>query len=313
MTSNASVIRLSSSIDVSTVFGFFLLSVSISIFLSFIIIFLILTTKTLFSPSNLLIGNTCVTTVFYLIISIVKILIFYKEFVVSDTSCRIQAYLCYVFLTLLMYSYVIQAISRLFFTILYKHRYLLNYKCHFILIICQIIVSFLIPLPSIITQDIRYRPLKMCLIPMTNVLHVFYLHTLVFFIPFVVIVIIYIVILRRAIRSSLIVHQSWHRIRRDVELVRNILIIFTILLFCQLPSIIYIALSLRMIPTSKAFYMFAVAASPISTAIEKMSVIILNKDIRKEINKRWKKLYHALRLNSNRIQPAILSKTVIEK
>src|SRR5690606_805739 len=136
MSANTSDIRLSNSIDISIVFGFFLLLVIISMFLSFLIIYLIITSTTLFTSSNLLIVNIFLTTFLYLIISIMKILIFYNEFRISDTWCQIQAYLCYVFLNLFIYSYVIQAISRLFYTVFYKHQYLLTCKCHFILIIC---------------------------------------------------------------------------------------------------------------------------------------------------------------------------------
>jgi hypothetical protein len=303
MVLNTTNVRLSSSIDVSIVYIFFVLSVLISFLLSFFIIISIIFTKTFLSPINILIYNTCITTFFYLIMSILKISAFYNGFVLSDSWCQIQAYLSYVCLDLMMYSYVIQAISRLFFTIFYKYRYLLNYKCHVMLIICQIIISFLIPLSSIITNDIQFRPLRMCLSPMKYLFQIFYLHTFLFVIPFSVVFIIYIVIIRRAVRSSLNVHQSWRPIRRDVELLRNILIIYTIFLFSELPSVIYLILSMRKVQTSAAFYMFAAAAPPISTTFEKISVIILNKETRKEINNRWRRLCYILQLNSNRIQP----------
>ncbi len=303
MASNTTNIPVSDATNISIVFSFFLISVSISILLSFIIMTLIISTRTLIRPTNVLICNTCLVTVFYMIISTVEITIFYNELVVSNSWCKIQAYLCYVGLDLLVYSYVIQAISRLFFTIFYKYRYLLNYKCHVMLIICQMVISFLIPLSSIITNDIQFRPLRMCLSPMKYLFQIFYLHTFLFVIPFSVVFIIYIVIIRRAVRSSLNVHQSWRPIRRDVELLRNILIIYTIFLFSELPSVIYLILSMRKVQTSAAFYMFAAAAPPISTTFEKISVIILNKETRKEINNRWRRLCYILQLNSNRIQP----------
>ncbi len=308
MVLNTTNVRLSSSIDVSIVYIFFVLSVLISFLLSFFIIISIIFTKTFLSPINILIYNTCITTFFYLIMSILKISAFYNGFVLSDSWCQIQAYLSYVCLDLMMYSYVIQAISRLFFTIFYQYKYLLNYKCHLILIICQIFLSFLIPLPSIITEDIQFLPLKMCVIPMRNLFEILYLHTLSYFTPFIVVASIYIVILRRGIQSSLKFHRSGHQIRRDVELLRTILIVFTIFIFSALPNMVYIALSIQNLSTSNIFYIFAAAASPISTAFEKLSVIILNKNIRKVIKNRWRKLCYILRLNSNRIQPFTLSK-----
>jgi len=313
MASNTTNVHLTNSIDVSTVFGLFLFSVFISILLLLIIIYLIFSTKTLFTPTNVLVCNTCVTTFLYLITAIVEISIFYYGIIISDFWCKTQAYLNFVFLTSLMYSYVIQAISRLFFTMFYKYRYLLNYKCHFMLIICQVILSFLIPLPNIITQNIGFRPLKLCINPMKYLFQVFYFYTFLFFIPFIVVIIIYIVILRRAIQSSLNVQHSWLRIRRDVELVRNILIILTIYLLSELPAMIYFILSIQLVPTSKAFYMFAATLPSISTAFEKISVIILNKEIRKEILKRWRILCDTLQLHSNQIQPLTSLKTPIKK
>jgi hypothetical protein len=112
---------------------------------------------------------------------------------------------------------------------------LVQNKCHIIVIICQIMISFLI--------------------------------------PFSMVFIIYIVILRRAIRSSLNVHQSWRPIRRDVELLRNILIIYKIFLFSELPTVIYLILSMRKVRISTAFYMFAAAASPISTTLETILIV----------------------------------------
>lgn len=303
MDSNITNVVLSDTIDNSIVFSIFLFSVSISILLSIIIIILIISTKNLYTPTNLLVCNTSITTGFYITMAIVKLTVFYNKLVLSNSWCKIQAYLSYVCLHLLMYSYVIQAISRLFFTIFYKHRYLLSYKCHILLIVCQIIISFSIPLSCIITDDIYFRPLKLCIVSMKYLFYVFYLYTFSFFIPLIVTIVIYIMILRLAIRSSLNVHQSWYRFKRDVTLVRNILIIFTIFIFAELPTTIYTILSIRLVPTSSVFYMFAATAPPISTVFEKISVILLNNQIRREIRKRWSRLCYDFQLNSNRIQP----------
>jgi hypothetical protein len=74
----------------SIVFGFFLFSVSISILLACIIIILIISTKTFYTPTNVLICDTCVTAFFYLIMTIVKISVFYNELILSDAWCKIQ-------------------------------------------------------------------------------------------------------------------------------------------------------------------------------------------------------------------------------
>ena len=127
---------------------------------------------------------------------------FYIAVTSSDWSCRIRGYLYYVTLNLVIYSYITQAISRLFWTVLYRHRSLLTMKCHIYLVIFQIGISFILPLPSIITKDIVFRPFKLCVVAMKYKIHVFYLLTIGCIIPFLTIAVLYAIIYRHISRAT---------------------------------------------------------------------------------------------------------------
>jgi len=283
--------RLNSLVDVRIIFGIFMMTIIISITLSFFIMLLIFFTKTLHSPANLLTCNTCLATVLYCIITAIQICFFYMEFTFSDCWCRILAYLYFACLNMVSYSYAVQGLSRLFFIVLHRHHHLLHYKSHIIFIICQICISFFISLPSLITKDVVFRPLCICLIPSTKFIHVGYAFISSYFIPFFIVTIIYGVIYYRVKKSSITIRQSLHVIKRDLELIRNILILFIIFLLAGIPSIIYIIILFKTNITSYALYMLSVVSPSFAIVIEKICFIFLNKEIRKEMKKLFSKLH----------------------
>ncbi|UJR35399.1 hypothetical protein I4U23_028156 [Adineta vaga] len=147
----------------------------------------------------------------------------------------------------------------------------------------------------------------MCAISPKHVLHAIYLHIVSYFIPFIVIILIYIIILRQSIQSSSKLSHLHRQSKRNTNFVRNILIICILFLLSQLPGTILIKLSDEYLSNCKVLYMFAVVATLLSTCFEKVLVIICHPDIRIEFQKQWKRLYQFLRLHSNRIEPLTLS------
>jgi len=238
--------------------------------------------------------------------------LFYFEIHMSDWWCRIQAYLNYTTLNLVAYSYFIQALFRLFCTVFYRHRFLLNYKFHIILIICQIFISFILPLPSIIRKDIIFRPRKLCLIPMKHIFHLSYFVASTYFILLFLCIIIYTIIYREVTRSTLANRQITRATRRDVKLTRNILIMFMIYSFAGVPGTIYIVISSANSgkPVTSAWYMFVMTTSPISTLIEKISVIFLNKEIKKALRNVLNKLRPFHRSNRTNVKSFSIVNTV---
>lgn len=285
ISTNFTNIRLNNHIDVTIVYSLFLICISISILLSLAIVLLIILKKSLHSPMNLLLCNTCFDTILYIITTIINTSLYYYEIPMSNWKCRILAYLQYAALNLVAYSYLVQGLSRLFYTVYYKYRFLKEYKSHIILIISQIIFSFTLALPSIITKDVVYRPRKLCLIPMKYKFHVFLFLTFVYGLLLLSLIIIYTKIYRHVIRSTSSVRRSTYTTKRDIELIRNIFIMFMIYASAGAPGVIYTVVSTmtkyRTIPSS--LYMLVMTAPPISTLIEKIALIFLNKDIKKEL------------------------------
>ncbi|CAF1500731.1 unnamed protein product, partial [Adineta ricciae] len=194
---------------------------------------------------------------------------------------------------MLSHSYAIQGISRLLFIVFHTHRRLFNRKYHLIFILSHIIISFLITLPSLLTHDIKFRPLHICLIPAVNILHVSYFFVTTYFTPLLIVIIIYGIIYYRVTQSSIAVRHSTHPSKRDLDLIRNILILLIIFLMAGVPSIVYIILSARNAKLSYAFYMFTIVATSIAALMEKVCLLFLNKEIWRELNKMSNKLHPA--------------------
>ena len=291
--------RLNELIDVRIVFILFLVLMIMALVLSHLVLLLILFNKTLHSPANLLICNTCLATILFSIIITIKMFIFYMELIITDESCRILAYFGYSFLQMVSYSYVVQALSRLSFVIFHQHQHLLHYTFHFILIICQTLFSFLTVLSSLVTKDILFRPQLMCYVPSTRAGHTYTILLTSFIIPFCSIIIIYAIIYCRVIRSSAVLRQSSHEAKRDLLLLRNILILFLIFLSAGIPWIIYSILTYTTKSSSIALYLMPILATVFAAVLEKICLIFLNHDIRKASSK----LLEDLRLirTSNRV------------
>ncbi|CAF1334059.1 unnamed protein product [Adineta steineri] len=286
-------------------------SVTISTITCLLIITLIIITRNLHSSTNLLVSSTCLSTLFYLVISTLNAFIFYTASVSTDWPCRIRGYLYYFSLNIVIYSYVIQAVSRLFWTVLYKHRCLLSMKCHIYLIIFKICISFLLPLSCIITKDIVFVPFKMCLVLPKYIIHEFYLLITSFIIPIVIITIIYGIIYHHTIRSTANFRQTLHGAKRDAELARNILILLGIFLFGGIPSAIYIVVSSKGEAAPSIIFLFAITTPSMAIAIEKIMTIVLNRDIRQVFKLRWIKWFPYCGPSITRVQPITTNNKII--
>jgi len=175
-------------------------------------------------------------------------------------------------------------------------------KCHIYLIISQISLSFILPLSSIITKDIVFRPFKLCLVAMKYKIHVLYLLTIGYIIPLLTIAILYTIIYRHIARSTANFQRSLHGAKRDSELARNILILLSIFVFGGIPTVIYIIVSNEIESVPTIFYLIAITVPSIAVAVEKTMTIVLNKDIRKTLKLRWITSFPNCRLSTTRVQ-----------
>ena len=213
------------------------------------------------------------------------------ETLLSDWMCRVQAYLSYASITMVGYSYLIQSISRLFFTVSPTDRAMLSSSAHIIMVLVQMVISFIIPLPSLVTQDIGYRPLSMCVIPMRFIIHVGYFFASSYFVPLFTVIVIYVIIYRRVKASSRAIANRSGSNKRDLQLVRNILFLFMIFLLSGFPGIIYVVASKFTSLRSQGFYLFTLVSPAIASVIEKIFLIVLNRELRTETRKRLRRVF----------------------
>lgn len=275
------------------------LSVIISILICSLIIYTTYVTPQLHTPANILVINTCLCTLCFSGVSTLFTIFFFLQSALTDWSCRIQGYLCYVTICLLHYSLVIQTISRFFWTELYKYRHLLTMKSHIYLILIQVLLSFLFPLSTLITEDITFRPFQLCFIPEEYQIHNLYLLFVDYFIPTLIVVTLYIIIYRKTIISSLNSGRSVQGARRDRRLARNIVILLGIALFGGFPFCIMVLLSGHLQSLPLTFYLFAITTPAIAIILEKIAIVIFNKEIRSAIKRLWNTYYtNHRRLNS---------------
>jgi hypothetical protein len=205
----------------------------------------------------------------------------FAQWQTNDMSCRWRAYFGYAGVAGVIYSYLIQAVSRFFFSILStKYRWLTTFKTHYILISIQWLVVFLITLPAVITKDIYFIPNVLCWVPLKCKLHLAYTAFAYYIIPVIVIILIYLYIyysIRRTRRNATATINSTVGQKRDLELLRNILVLLSIYLCSGFITLLFFMTSIKLIYLINFVYMAA------SLIVEKVCAIVLDRECRQAI------------------------------
>ncbi len=249
-------------------------------FLCFIILILVTLTKRLHTVTYLLICNTCVSSILYCIVQCNNyIYLLFITWDTSDRSCQWRGYFNYMSIAAVIYSYLIQAISRLFFSILStKYRWLRSLKTHLSLIVIEWMIAIVVPLPSLVTKDIYFRPGFLCWVSMRSMLHVGYTVLTYYLIPTVLIVTIYIIIyvqMRRNGNNTCIQKKTTKRKQnREFEVLRNIMILFGIYISDGIPTGLFILTRIDF------FYLAGLVSITLGVTIEKTVSILIDREIR---------------------------------
>ena len=254
----------------------------LGIIISIFIIILIWQKSRLHTVNHTLIANTCFASIVYCIITIIQYV--YLIFITWDTNdwhCRARAYFYYVGLAGVIYSYMIQAISRFFFSVLaVKYRWLISFKTHYILIGIQWLIVCLISSSTLITKDVYFRPVNICFIPMRNTAHTAYFVVSGYVVPVVITVMIYIYIfykVKKVKRNVTMISNTFNGQKRDLELLRNIAILISIYLSAGVPTIIYF------FTLSNLFFFMALVTISSSITVVKVCTILLDRELRQTL------------------------------
>lgn len=269
--------------------------VLIAMLIACIILLLVLMTKRLHTVTHLLICNASLASVFYCLVQCVNyVFLAVVRSETSDRACRWRGFFGYMSVAAVVYSYLAQAISRYFISIL-SARYprTKSFRAHFLLILAQWLVVCLVPLPAVLTEDIYYRPFALCWVPKEYTLHIVYTVVAYYMTPAVLIFAIYMQIYYRVKRrrQSVVSTSGGGRANRELDVLYNIMILFAIYTVGAIPTILFLSTGISVL------YDIGLISVSFTVAIEKLTALLLDRDLRGIIA-----LY--LRRSWTQIQPA---------
>ena len=185
--------------------------------LTLILIFCI---QRLHTVTHLLVCNGAIASIFYCIVQSVNYsFLAFLPWKTSDISCRWRGYFSYMTVVAIVYSYLAQAISRFLILILSsKYRWVASFRTHRILLLINWILVVCLPLPSLLTDDIYFRPTSLCWVPKEHTLHLAYIIIVDYLIPTLLLIVIYIYIYCRVKRRKIEVFIIMENIDRIVIL-----------------------------------------------------------------------------------------------
>ena len=243
------------------------------------------------SVSNFLVGNSCLATlVFDITISIQITYLFhinpYENSDYPTTFCRIRGFLFLLGCIAKVCSYLIQAISRYFVTILYKRKNLLTYRTNATLILASWIYSLILACGMLISPVAFQYEIESRLCVMTSkVFHTsFTLMIFAFVIPVNIIICLYGSILWHTFRSNQIQPNAVQRRnnKRNIKVFQNILILLGIVLVGGSPFLFSIIIN-RIGQTPWPWYLISVFFIVLSTTVESFVVLFTNKEVKRVI------------------------------
>ncbi|CAF3293771.1 unnamed protein product [Rotaria sp. Silwood2] len=160
----------------------------------------------------------------------------------NDRLCELRGFFIHLGTSLLYHTLCVQALHRLFVTVLARQRYLQSTRVIIFLVILQWLMSLGLCLPMLLTGHIVYHPKsRICQVAMSDLFVLLGLAVFVYLCPLIWIGIVYIQIVRYAkynisitIRRCLVQKQQ-----REVRLIRRILTLFGILLIMGFPYFVF--------------------------------------------------------------------------
>ena len=162
--------------------------------------------------------------------------------------CYWRGFFIHGFFCTLYDSYILQAIYRLCRVVFYRHQGFHDFSLYLYLIPVVFLFGLLGISPTLVRGDIVYLASEYyCQTPFTNLWAINYVAVRVFFLPIVLIALIYVYLLRYLRRSSRLttnhIQQSRsNRNMRDLIIIRRLLLILIFLILLGLPSVIFLSI-----------------------------------------------------------------------
>ncbi|CAF1313553.1 unnamed protein product [Adineta ricciae] len=197
--------------------------------------------------TNLLLCNTVTAAILYYVPFLFSVAYSLSEGWSSyQPACILRGYIFTVACTALCYSYLIQTISRLFFCVFFKCKKLQTWFVHWIMILINWILAFVIPLVPIIYDGYIFEDESRLCIPTTkNIPSALYVMCLAYILPTCALAVIYGIILRHIRQSSrrivsfvaetskaiVTTNQTLPNYKREIEILKKVFVLLNILIF----------------------------------------------------------------------------------
>jgi hypothetical protein len=233
-------------------FSFGITTSIIGIIFSFLIFFVIIFDRHSHTINNLLICDISITGVIYFSFYLIGCVYGLREdWYYNQPLCSFRGYILIVSVTGASYSFLIQSISRLFFSVYYKYKFLLIWRTHWILIILKWFLSFLIPLQPFFIEGgyMLMEEYRMCGISIKILSIIIYSNITSFVFPATIVIMIYSKILYQVRQStrrvasnltgrSMSLHTSVPSVERNLKVMKNILLLMGIFMCGGSPFLI---------------------------------------------------------------------------
>ena len=275
---------------------FFIIQCSLSITCSVVGLLIGLLIVTIFAfnrtcrtVNNLLICNTSTICMTYCINNIIVSIYGYREdWAFRQPVCSFRAYCGTASCICICYSYLIQAISRLFFTIFFKYKYLVTFRSHVYLVALNWILGVTISTgPFFLDKGFMFEnESRLCTVTTHKLWSSVYIIGNGFLVPVLISTVIYGVIWYRAYRSSRRVvpsrsdtitsHMSTGR--RDIKIVRNMIMIMAVFMSGGIPFLILVVWNIIQPnkPPPSALYLTSNTTISLAVALTVTVLMVLN-------------------------------------
>jgi hypothetical protein len=241
-----------------------------------------------FNFPTLLACNTCLATFLFassnLAIAVYMYVWDQQIIVTADLLCPIRAYLHYSTTALMFYSYILQAVQRY---CQIKGINIINTRTRqLLLVIIQWIFAFTFDLPILLTGHLnKLLSDNMCFLPTYEAGLTIYTAGLMFGTPNIVVTVLYrslVSHVRTTTSTTTVISQR--KMNRDLTMVRRIVLLVSLLIFCGLPFCIFVVIA--WIDSSRLpFYHLHVAFITLNASLPIMlaSLLWITPDLRQSL------------------------------
>jgi hypothetical protein len=221
-------------------FSYAILISSLSSVISITTILIVYKNRQFRTFNNVLTCNTCIAALFYSMVTIAtSIYGFREDWALNAPLCSFRAFCYNVGVASICHSKSMHAISRLFFSVYYKHHCLLTWRCHHILIGLTWIISIIVCIPPFFVEGgyALEEESRSCVLSSKVYLLALYITVVSCIIPFNIIASVYIQILlhvRRSTRRVWAFHQNTNndvrKSKREMKLMKQMIIQTSVLI-----------------------------------------------------------------------------------